>query len=80
MTQDYRNMAINMGREYISTKFIRDLPKTKDMPYKDTNIIVSAINLAAAYGKDIAEWYRVRSNIIRNLSNESIWIFGAIGL
>jgi hypothetical protein len=72
-------VAIDIGREYIDTAFMRDLPKTKDMPYEDTDVIVSAVDLAATHGKDIAERYGVRGNIIRNLSDESIRIFGAIG-
>lgn len=67
-----------MGREYISAEFIRGQPVTEDIPHKDTNIVISIVDLAAAYGKDITERYGVRSNIIQNLSNESIWIFGAI--
>lgn len=65
-------MAIKIGREYISVEFLRDLPTTKDMPYKDTDVVVSAVDLAAAYGKDIAERYSVRGDIIQNLSDESI--------
>jgi hypothetical protein len=78
-TQDYRNVAIEIGREYIGTEFIRDLPTTEDMPYEETDVVVSTVDLAAAHGKDIAERYGVRSDIIRNLSDESIRIFGAIG-
>ena len=48
------------------------------MPYKDTNIIVSIVDLIVAYRKDIIEQYRVYSNIIQNLSNKSIQIFRAI--
>ena len=68
-----------MGREYISAKFMRDLPTTEDMPHEVTDVIVSAVNLAAAHRKDIAERYEVQGDIIRNLSDESIRIFGAIG-
>ncbi len=68
-----------MGREYIGAEFMRDLPVTEDILYKDTNVIVSAVDLTAAYEKDIAERYKVRGNIIWNLSDESIRIFGAIG-
>jgi len=71
-------VAIDIGRKYIGAEFMRDLPKTEDMPYEDTDVIVSAVDLAATYGKDIAEYYGVRSDIIRNLSNESIRIFRAI--
>jgi superfamily II DNA helicase RecQ len=78
-TQDYRNVAIEMGREYIGAEFMRGLPMTEDMPHEDTDVIVSAVDLAAAHGKDIAERYGVRGDIIRNLSDESIRIFGAIG-
>jgi len=79
-TQDYRNVAIDMGREYIGAEFMRDLPKTDEMPHEDSDVVVSAVDLAAAHGKEIAERYGVRSDIIRNLSDESIRIFGAIGL
>lgn len=48
-------MAIKIGRKYISAEFIRDLPVIKDMLYKDINIIISIINLAATYGKDITK-------------------------
>lgn len=78
-TQDYRNVAIKIGREYIGAKFIRDLPTTKDMLHKDTNVVVSAVDLAAAYRKNIVERYGVCSDIIHNLSDKSIRIFGAIG-
>lgn len=78
-TQDYRNVAIDIGREYIGAEFMRDLPKSEDMPHEDSDVIVSAVDLAAAHGKDIAERYGVRGDIIRNLSDESIRIFGAIG-
>jgi len=67
-----------MGREYIGAEFMRDLPKTEDMPHEDSDVIVSVVDLAAAHGKDIAERYGVRGDIIRNLSDESIRIFGAI--
>jgi hypothetical protein len=63
MTQDYQNVAIKIGREYISTEFIRDLPTTKEMPHKNTNVI-SAVDLATVHKKDITEQYRVRNNII----------------
>lgn len=78
-TQDYRNVAIEIGREYIGAEFIRDLPTTEDMPHKETNVVVGAMDLVAAYRKDITERYSVRGNIIRNLSDESIRIFRAIG-
>jgi hypothetical protein len=29
-TQDYQNVAIEMGHEYIGAKFMRDLPTTED--------------------------------------------------
>ena len=48
------------------------------MPHKDTNVVVSAIDLAVAHRKEIIEQYRVRGDIIRNLSDKSIWIFRAI--
>ncbi len=78
--QDYWNIAIKMGCEYISVEFIRDLLITKDMPHEDTNVIVSIVDLAATHRKEIAEQYRVHSNIIRNLSDESIQIFRAINM
>lgn len=71
-------MAINIGCEYIRAKFTRDIPTTEEMLYKDSNVVVSVVDLAAAYRKEIAERYRVRGDIIRNLSDESIRIFGAI--
>jgi hypothetical protein len=61
-----------MGREYIGAEFMRDPPIAEDMPHEDTDVIVSAVDLAAAHGKDIAERYGVRDDIIRNLSDESI--------
>ncbi|KFZ20937.1 hypothetical protein V502_02964, partial [Pseudogymnoascus sp. VKM F-4520 (FW-2644)] len=78
-TQDYRNVAIEMGREYIGAEFMREIPTTEEMPHEDMDVVVSAVDLAAAHGKDIAERYGVRGDIIRNLSDESIRIFGAIG-
>jgi hypothetical protein len=78
-TQDYRHIAIEMGREYIGAEFMRDMPTTEEMPHEDSDVVVSAVDLAAAHGKDIAERYGVRGDIIENLSDESIRIFGAIG-
>lgn len=78
-TQDYRNVAIDMDREYIGAELMRDIPTTEEMPDEDSDMVVSAVDLAAAHGKDIAERYGVRGDIIRNLSDESIRIFGAIG-
>lgn len=78
-TQDLRHVVIEMGREYIGAEFMRGQPVTEDMPHEDTDVVVSAVDLAAAHGKDIAERYGVRGDIIRNLSDESIRIFGAIG-
>lgn len=78
-TQDYRNVAIDMGREYIGAEFMREIPTTEEMPHEDSDVVVSAVDLAAAHGKDIAERYGVRGDIIWNLSDESIRIFGAIG-
>ena len=49
------------------------------MPHEDTDVVMSVVDLAAAYRKDITEWYGVRGDIIRNLSDESIRIFRAIG-
>ncbi|TGO43787.1 hypothetical protein BOTNAR_1255g00030 [Botryotinia narcissicola] len=37
-TQNYRNVAIEMGREYIGAEFIRGLPTTEDMPHEDTDV------------------------------------------
>ena len=71
-------MAIEIGREYIGAEFIRDLPTTEDMLHEETDVVVSAVDLAAAHRKDITERYSVRGDIIRNLSDESIWIFRAI--
>lgn len=68
-------MATDIGREYIGAEFMKDLPITEAMPYKDSNIIISAANLIVAYRKDIAGCYGVRGHIIRNLGDESIWIF-----
>ena len=31
---------------------------TEDMPHKDSDVIISAANLAAAHKKDIAEQYK----------------------
>jgi hypothetical protein len=73
-TQDYWNIAIGMGGEYIGAEFMRDLPKTDEMRHEDRDVIVSAIDLAAAHGKEIAERYGVRGDIIHNLGDESIWI------
>ncbi|KFX85956.1 hypothetical protein O988_09837, partial [Pseudogymnoascus sp. VKM F-3808] len=78
-TQDYQNMAIDIGHEYIRAEFMRDIPTTEEMPHEDSDMVVSAVDLAAAHGKDIAERYGVHGDIIRNLSDESIRIFGAIG-
>jgi hypothetical protein len=72
-------VAIEIGRKYIGAEFMRDLPTTENMPHENTEVTVSAVNLAAAHGKEIAKQYGVRGDIIRNLSNESIRIFGAIG-
>jgi hypothetical protein len=77
MTQDYQNIAIKISCEYISVKFIRDLLTTKEMSHKNTDVI-SAVNLATAYKKNIIKQYKVCDNIIQNLSNKSIGIFRAI--
>jgi len=77
-TQDLRHIVIEMGREYIGAGFTREMPMTEDMPHEETDVVVSAITLAAAHGKEIEERYGVRGDIIRNLSDESIRIFGAI--
>jgi hypothetical protein len=58
---------------------MRDLLITKEMPHEDTDVVVSAVDLVAAHRKEIAERYKVRGNIICNLSDESIRIFGTIG-
>ncbi|KAI1097152.1 hypothetical protein F4804DRAFT_194226 [Jackrogersella minutella] len=58
---------------------MRSLPISEDMADEETDVVASAVDLAAAHGKDIAERYGVRGDIIRNLSDESIRIFGAIG-
>jgi hypothetical protein len=50
-TQDYQNVAIDIGRKYIGAEFMRDLPRTEDMPHEDSNIIISEVNLAAAHGR-----------------------------
>ncbi len=54
-TQDYQNVAIEIGREYISAEFIQDLLITEDILYEDYNVVVSTINLTTTYSKDIAE-------------------------
>jgi head-tail adaptor len=77
-TQDLQHVIIEIGQEYIGAEFIRGQPVIEDMPYKDTNIVVSTVDLTVAYRKDIIEQYRVHSNIIQNLSDKSIQIFGAI--
>jgi hypothetical protein len=48
------------------------------MLHKDTNVI-SAIDFAAVYKKDITEQYKIHGDIIWNLSDKSIRIFRAIG-
>ena len=68
-----------MGREYIGAGFTRDMPMTEDMAHEDTDVVVSAVDLAATHEKEIAERYGVRGDIIRNLSDESIRVFGAVG-
>jgi len=78
-TQDLRHIVIEMGREYIGAEFIQGQPVTEDRPHEDIDAITNAVDLATAHGKDIAERYSIRGDIIRNLSDESIRIFGAIG-
>lgn len=78
MTQDYQNVAIDIGCEYIRVEFIRDIPTTEEMPHEDSDVVVSAVDLAAAHRKEIVEQYGVYRDIIQNLSNESIQIFRAI--
>lgn len=50
----------------------------EDMSHEDSDVVISAVDFAAAHEKDIAERYEVRDDIIQNLSDESIRIFGAI--
>ncbi|KFY52802.1 hypothetical protein V496_08158 [Pseudogymnoascus sp. VKM F-4515 (FW-2607)] len=73
------NVAIDIGCEYIGAEFMREIPITEEMLHEDMDVVVSAVDLVAAHRKEIAERYRVRGDIIRNLSDESIRIFGAIG-
>ena len=63
-TQDYWNVVVDMGREYIGAEFMREIPTTEEMPHEDSDVVVSAVDLAAAHGKDIAEQYGVRGDIV----------------
>ncbi|OBT81699.1 hypothetical protein VE02_09774 [Pseudogymnoascus sp. 03VT05] len=56
-TQDYRNVAIDIGCEYIRAEFMREIPITEEMLHEDMDVVVSAVDLAAAHGKEIAERY-----------------------
>jgi hypothetical protein len=48
------------------------------MLYKNINIIINIIDLTITYKKNIVKYYKIRSDIIQNLNNENIRIFGVI--
>jgi hypothetical protein len=39
-TNDYRHVAVDMGREYIGAEFMRDLPHTDEMPEEGTDVVL----------------------------------------
>jgi superfamily II DNA or RNA helicase len=87
-TSGYRHVAVEMGREYVGGDFMRDqrggdaggdemLPEGVDV-IPEAGALDNAIDLAAAHTKEIAQRYGVRGDIIKNLTDESLQVFGSI--
>jgi hypothetical protein len=53
-----------MGREYIRVEFIREILMIEEMLHEDIDVMVSIVDLVAAYRKEIIEQYGVYGDII----------------
>jgi hypothetical protein len=71
-----------MGREYVGTDFMLHQPGGDEMLPEGDDVIAgateNALDLAAAHTQAQAQRYGVRADIIRNLTDESLQVFGAI--
>jgi superfamily II DNA helicase RecQ len=77
-TNDLRHIYIDLTREYVGKNVLQYFAEIEDMAFEGDDVIVSAMDLAAAHGPEIAVRYGTRGDIIRNLSDESIRIFGSV--
>lgn len=83
-TSGYRHVAVEMGREYVGTDFMLHQPGGDEMLPEGEDVIEgpaaqdNAIDLAAAHTQAQAQRYGVRADIIRNLTDESLQVFGSI--
>ena len=81
-TSGYRHVAIEMGREYVGTDFMLHQPGGDEMLPEGDDVIAgatdNALDLAAAHTQAQAQRYGVRADIIRNLTDESLQVFGTI--
>lgn len=81
-TSGYRHVAVEMGREYVGTDFMLHQPGSDEMLPEGDDVIAgatdNALDLAAAHTQAQAQRYGVRADIIRNLTDESLQVFGTI--
>jgi hypothetical protein len=83
-TPGYRHVAVEMGREYVGTAFMLHQPGGDEMLEEGDDVIEgtaaidNAVDLAAAHTQAQAQRYGVRADIIRNLTYESLQVFGSI--
>lgn len=81
-TSGYRHVAVEMGREYVGTDFMLHQPGGDEMLPEGDDVIAgatdNALDLAAAHTQAQAQRYGVRADIIRNLTDESLQVFGTI--
>jgi superfamily II DNA or RNA helicase len=83
-TSGYRHVAVEMGREYVGTDFMLHQPGGDEMLPEGEDVIEgpaaqdNAVDLAAAHTQAQAQRYGVRADIIRNLTDESLQVFGSI--
>jgi superfamily II DNA or RNA helicase len=83
-TSGYRHVAVEMGREYVGTDFMVHQPGGNEMLPEGEDVIEgpasldNAVDLAAAHTQAQAQRYGVRADIIRNLTDESLQVFGSI--
>jgi hypothetical protein len=83
-TSGYRHAAVEMGREYVGTDFMLHQPGGDEMLPEGEDVIEgpaaldNAVDLAAAHTQAQAQRYGVRADIIRNLTDESLQVFGSI--
>ena len=81
-TSGYRHMAVEMEREYVGTNFMLHQPGSDEMLPEGDDAIASAtenaLDLAAAHMQAQAQRYGMRADIIWNLTDESLQVFGSI--